>query len=215
MELGQSVLEEAGVYIICDACFEGEGERDPRVPFSTERSVTGSGQEARPLYREKEIVCLYDDLRPSLYAYLFTLGLVTSEAEEVIQEGFFRLVRDLSAGNEVRNLRGWLFRVVHNLAIDIYRDMDRGSALDVEDDLPFLREPVDPDPDPEEIFFQKEKRNRVNAAIQNLTSQQRECLLLRSKGMSYCEIGSSLGISTQRAAFLVQRCLVRLADLCD
>jgi RNA polymerase sigma-70 factor, ECF subfamily len=194
---------------------EDYGGCDPSVSISTEAPGTHAVQESRPSNWEKEIGCLYGDLQPSLYAYLITLGLVASEAEEVIQEGFFRLVRDLSAGNDVRNVRGWLFRVAHNLAMDVHRAMDRDRALDAEVGSLTLREQVDPDPGPEEVYFQKEKRKQVNTAIQTLTSQQRDCLLLRSKGMSYCEIGSTLDISTQRVAFLVQRSLARLADLCD
>jgi RNA polymerase sigma-70 factor (ECF subfamily) len=214
-ELRQSMLEEAAVDISRDACFSGYGELDGRVTFSAEESGTLARQEVCPANQHKEVIRLYDDLRPSLYAYLSTLGLVASEAEEVIQEGFFRLVRDLSTGNEVRNLRGWLFRVAHNLAMDVYRAIDRDGAVDAGDHSPLVKEQVDPDPDPEEAYSQKEKRRRVNTAIQNLTCQQRDCLLLRSEGMSYCDIGMALGISTQRAAFLVQRSLARLADLCD
>jgi len=203
------------VDIFRDASLSGFGELDRGVTFSAAETGTLERQEARPANQHKEVIRLYDDLRPSLYAYLSTLGLVASEAEEVIQEGFFRLVRDLSTGNEVRNLRGWLFRVAHNLAMDVYRSMDRDGVVDADDQSPLVKEQVDPEPDPEEAYSQKEKRRRVNSAVQNLTCQQRDCLLLRSEGMSYCDIGMALGISTQRAAFLVQRSLARLADLCD
>ncbi len=207
--------EEAVVDISRDACLTGYGEYDTRVTLSAEDAGVLALQGTRFPNEQKEVVRLYDELRPSLYAYLSTLGLFASEAEEVIQEGFFRLVRDLSSGNEVRNLRGWLFRVTHNLAMDVYRTMDRDGVVAAEDHSPLIREQVDPDPDPEEAYSQEEKRMRVNSAIQNLTSQQRRCLLLRSEGMSYCDIGMTLSISTQRAAFLVQRSLVLLADLCD
>lgn len=194
----------------------GAGSKcDSIVAFSGEESGTRGSQEARYPNQHKEIVRLYDDLRPSLYAYLSTLGVVGCEAEEVVQEGFFRLVRDLSCGNEVKNPRGWLFRVAHNLAMDIYRTMARDGVADTDSELAALREQVDPDPNPEELYSQNEKRRRVNSAIENLTSQQRDCLLLRVEGMSYYDIGLALGFSTQRAAFLVQRSLERLADLCD
>ncbi len=93
--------------------------------------------------------------------------------------------------------------------------MDGDRTVDTESHSAFLREQVDPEPDPEEAYFQKEKRGRVNFAIQNLTSQQRACLLLRAEGMSYFDIGMTLGISTQRAACLVQWSRALLVDLCD
>jgi RNA polymerase sigma-70 factor, ECF subfamily len=179
-----------------------------------ESPAQGRGERCDP-NQHQEIVRLYGDLRPSLYAYLFTLGVVGSEADEVIQEGFCRLVRDMSVGSEVRNPRGWLFRVTHNLAMDAHRGVSRDGVADADRGLLLIREQVDPSPDPEEMYSQKEKRRRIISAIRNLTSQQRDSLLLRAQGMSYFDIGLTLGFSTQRAAFLVQRSVALLADLCD
>lgn len=196
-----------------DTCVENLGKCIPRVTFPTEEAETLGRQEYRHLNQQGEIINLYVEVRPSLYAYLSTLGLVAPEAEDVIQEGFFRLVRDLSTGGEVKNPRGWLFRVAHNLAMDVYRSADRDGAVCSENFLPLLREQVDPKPDPEETYSQQEKRRYLNSAIQNLTSQQRNGLLYRAEGMSYQDIGVILGVSTQRAAFLVQRSLEHLSDL--
>lgn len=201
--------------IFRDACLAGFGKSDPMVMFSAEEFETRAREEVRLPNQQKEIVRLYDDLRPSLYAYLSTLGLVASEAEDLIQEGFFRLVRDLAAGNKVRNIRGWLFRVVHNLAMDVHREVDQDDAVDAEGQLRHRKEQVDPAPNPEQTYFQQEQQKCVRYAIQNLTSQQRHCLLLRAEGMAYHDIGVILGISTQRASLLVQRSLARIADLCE
>jgi len=198
-----------------DPCVVGLGECDPRAAFSAEEAGVLARHKGRDPNQQGEIISLYVDVRPSLCAYLSTLGLVASEAEDLIQEGFFRLMRDLSTGNEVKNPRGWLFRVAHNLAMDVYRSTVRDGVVDSESYSPLLRELVDPEPDPEEAYSQQERQRRVNSAIQNLTSQQRNCLLFRAEGMSYHEIGLILGVSTQRAAFLVQRSLARLADLCE
>ncbi len=198
-----------------EGCLAVLGKSDTRVMLSAEVSETRSPEEAGHPYQPTEVIRFYDELRPSLYAYLFTMGLIASEADDLIQEGFFRLVRDLAAGGEVKNIRGWLFRVVHNLAMDVYRNLDRDDAVDTESQLRLQRNQVDPDPDPEQMYWQQEKLKRVDSAIQNLTSQQRHCLLLRAEGKSYHDIGSILGISTQRAAFLVQRSLVRLAEFCE
>ena len=198
-----------------DACVVRSGECDPRVTFSAAEAGTLPRQGVRHLNQQWEIISLYVDVRPSLYAYLSTLGLLAFEAEDVIQESFFRLVREIFAGSEVRNPRGWLFRVAHNLAMDVYRSTDRDGVVGSENYSPLLRELVDPKPDPEEAYFQQEMRRSVDSAIQNLTSQQRDGLLFRAEGMSYHDIGLTLGVSTQRAAFLVQRSLERLADLCE
>lgn len=196
-------------------CLVVLGKSDTRVMLSAEELETRTPEEVGHPIQHREIVRSYDELRPSLYAYLFTLGLIASEADDLIQEGFFRLVRELAAGSDVRNIRGWLFRVVHNLAMDVYRSVDRDEMVDADGQVRLRREQVDPDPDPEQMYFRQEKLSRVDSAIQNLTAQQRHCILLRAEGMSYHDIGSILGISTQRAAFLVQRSLTRLAEICE
>jgi RNA polymerase sigma-70 factor (ECF subfamily) len=200
---------------LLDPCVEGFARCDPAATFSAEESGSLLRQEVRHPNEQMGIMTLYVDVRPSLYAYLSTLGLFSFEAEDVIQEGFFRLVRDLSTGTAVENPRGWLFRVAHNLAMDVYRNCDRDGGVGIENYSPLLREQVDPKPDPEEAYCQQEMRSCLNAAIQNLTPQQRNGLLFRAEGMSYHDIGLILGVSTQRAAFLVQRSLERLADFCD
>jgi len=161
-----------------------------------------------------EVSLLYEELRPSLGAYLFTLGLIDPEAEDLIQEGFFRLVRVLAAEIRVNNPRGWLFRVVHNLAMDVYRDADRDGVVIDESQLWIQQQQVDPDPNPEQAYSLRERLKLVNAAALSLTSQQRDCLLLRAEGRSYQDIGLTLGISTQRVAIVVRKGLERLAVLC-
>ena len=49
--------------------------------------------------------------------YALSFGLPPHDAEEVIQEVFLSLFRHLRMGRSRRNLRGWLFRVAHNLAL--------------------------------------------------------------------------------------------------
>lgn len=207
--------EEAVLDVLRDSFVVEFAKCDSGGTFSAEESGAPVRHGFRLLNQQMEIVTLYVDVRPSLYAYLSTLGLVAFEADDVIQEGFFRLVRDLTTGSEVKNPRGWLFRVAHNLAMDFYRNADRDGVLGRDNYSPLLKEQIDPKPDPEQAYCQQELRKCVNSAIQNLTSQQRDGLLFRAQGMSFHEIGLNLGVSTQRAAFLVQRSLEHLAGLCD
>ena len=166
--------------------------------------------------RQQQIVALYQALRSSLYAYLSTLGLTADEAEDVIQESFLRLMPlrtgELRTG-EMReeNLRGWLFRVAHNIAMDVHRsswrgmqEMDESEGRSVSDLI------VDPAPNPEQAYLHKEYRQRVYATLGELTEQQRNCILFRAEGLRYREIGSALDISFQRAAELVRLGLMRM-----
>jgi RNA polymerase sigma-70 factor, ECF subfamily len=161
--------------------------------------------------RRNQVAKLYDEIRPSLMAYLGGLGLCVDESEDIIQECFLRLVRHLASKRDEVNLRGWLFRVAHNLTMDLFRAGKRYIAESTdEDDSPVL-ELADTSLSPEEIVIKREELRRVWAAMGRLTQQRRYAVLLRAEGLRYREISAVLGMPTQRIGELVQRALARLA----
>ena len=66
---------------------------------------------------EEEVVALFDQLRKPMLRYLASFGLAIQDREEIVQEVFLSLFRHLREGKSRANLRGWLFRVAHNLAL--------------------------------------------------------------------------------------------------
>jgi len=159
--------------------------------------------------KEEEAIALYDRMRPSLLTYLAGVGLSISEAEDVIHESFIRLFDRLNQKYDRQKLPGWIFRVAHNLAMDLFRDEQRSSALD--DGMSLLETVLDSSFSPEEHLIKSEEIRRVQRALGRLTQQQRAAVLLRAKELRYREIASILGVSTKRACELIQRALVRLA----
>jgi RNA polymerase sigma-70 factor (ECF subfamily) len=161
--------------------------------------------------RRNDIVELYDGLRPSLLGYLGCLGLSTDEAEDVIQECFLRLMHHLLRNRGEQNLRGWVFRVAHNLAMDLFRSSRSVGLESVLNEETRLREVADSSLSPEELAMQREEVRRVKEAITHLTPRQRYAVLLRAEGLRYHEISSVLHISAQSVGELLQRALARLA----
>src|SRR5271155_5171781 len=72
---------------------------------------------ALPSELQNEIIGLFDEFRTRLLRYALSFGLSVHDGEEVIQEVFLALHRHLQLGRSRKNLRGWLFRVVHNLSL--------------------------------------------------------------------------------------------------
>src|SRR5271154_4423810 len=66
---------------------------------------------------EEEDVGLFDQVRNPLLRYLSSFALALPDSEEIIQETFLALFQHLQRGKPRHNLRGWLFRVAHNLAL--------------------------------------------------------------------------------------------------
>src|ERR1700680_4503838 len=123
----------------------------------------------RPLNLEEYITQLFDELRQPIRRYLLCLDVGPMEAEEIIQDTFLRLFRHLHSGGREDNLRGWLFRVAHNIGIN---ELKRRKYLVPSNsrqgaDLTTLS--IDPAPNPEEILLREEKIVRTHAAISVLS----------------------------------------------
>jgi RNA polymerase sigma-70 factor (ECF subfamily) len=158
-------------------------------------------------------MALYDEYRPRLYRYLRSLGLKRDWADEVIQETFMRLMVKLLAEEEIRNMQAWVIRVSHNLAVDVHKK-ERG-AIGSEESTEFLiQNHADPSSSPEEVFARSERAAQMELALSTLKPQQLQCFRMRAHGFRYRDIGLALGISEQRAAFVVKQAAVRLAALC-
>jgi RNA polymerase sigma-70 factor (ECF subfamily) len=67
----------------------------------------------------------------------------------------------------------WLYRVAHNLVVDLYRQSDR-------DPLPLLDNVLsDPDPLPEDDLITDQQQARVRWALTQLTEEQQQVLELK------------------------------------
>jgi RNA polymerase sigma-70 factor (ECF subfamily) len=184
------------------------GARSVVLPGYSGLSRTGPGGD--PSLRKKTIE-LYDELRPLLHGYLSCLGLRSQEAEDIIQETFLKLFQGLAGEVKDEHLRGWIFRVSHNLALNRHKDLKRFFSGEVGEVAGILEAKVDPSLNPEEMAIKKEQLLRVAAAITQLTPQQRQCLHLRAEGLRFREIAVVLGVSIRRVADIVEGALVRLA----
>ena len=159
-------------------------------------------------------VALFRDLREPLARYLASLGVETTEIEEIVQEAFLRLYRHLSgqaARGEDRdqNLNGWVFRVALNLVRDRQRGWHTRNVQSIED-RPEAAQASAPGSTPEERVLHLEKMKRLQGAWQALPDQQRRCLQLRSEGLRYREIGEALGMGTTTVADLIRNALAQL-----
>jgi RNA polymerase sigma-70 factor, ECF subfamily len=173
-------------------------------------SLTDLGDSSTALSAlEDEITGLFDELRDRLLRYMIGCGLGAADAEEIVQEAFLLLFRHLQQGRSRRNLRGWLFRVTHNLGLK--RRTQNGKrrdwpALDT-DDVETL---VDRALNPEEHAAFCQRQLRLLAALRSLPDQDQRCLRLRAEGLRYREIAEILGISLGSVSASLARSLTRL-----
>jgi RNA polymerase sigma factor (sigma-70 family) len=161
----------------------------------------------------ERIMALYDEYRPRLYRYLRTLGMGRDWADEVIQEAFMRLTVKLLANDDIKNVRAWVIRVAHNLAMDVLKK-ERGEITSDETTAFLIENRADPSLNPEEAYSRSEQSIQMELALSTLKPQHRQCFQMRAHGFRYKDIGVALGISEQRAAFVVKQAAVQLAAIC-
>ena len=176
--------------------------------FLSVNTATADVEQTLPLARDVEV--LFDEWRAPLLGYVGTLGLPFEEGEEVVQEVFLSLFEHLREGKSRANLRGWIFRVGHNLALK--RRYDAGRQV-LQQPVPGEIEDVrDLAPNPENAFAIKQRQARLLAVVAALSEQDRCCLHLRAEGLRYREIAEILGISLGSVALSLGRSLERLRN---
>jgi RNA polymerase sigma-70 factor (ECF subfamily) len=162
-----------------------------------------ASDEARPSAWESEVVDQFDQLRAPLLRYLLSFGLPVQDCEEIVQETFLALFRHLQQGRSQSNLRGWLFRVAHNLGL---RKRQRSRTSEQISDLV-----ADPGPNPEDQFVASQKERRIQAVLEALPEQDRRCLSLRAEGLRYREIAEVLDMSLGAVSQALTRSVARIA----
>lgn len=134
---------------------------------------------------------LYDRYFERVYRYVYYRMRDEEEAEDVTSDVFFRALRALPRYEPRQPFLAWLYRIARNAVID--RARAQRPRLSFEDALAHpdaARYVVDPDA----VAVQSDRRERLRRAMQHLTSEQQEVVILRFvEGLSSEEVGAIMG----------------------
>ena len=130
--------------------------------------------------------------------YVVLVGLLRNreDALEVAQEAFFRAYRKIKSFQGGSSFYTWLYRIAVNMAIDSQR-RQRRNPLDFRDTMDGVFEEQDEVArDPFSDVHDRELREKLVSAINDLTPEHRAVIILRTvEGLSYKDIGEILGCS--------------------
>jgi RNA polymerase sigma-70 factor (ECF subfamily) len=167
------------------------------------------GAEAVSSETESEVVRLFDEHRNRLLRYVLSIGLTVHDGEEIVQEVFLALFRHLQMGRPRDNLRGWIFRVAHNLAL---KERQAGhlriDSAELNDAVADRH--IDPAPSPEQQLLFSRRQEHLFAAFRALSTRDQYCLHLRAEGLRYREIAEVLDMSLGAVSISLTRSLARL-----
>lgn len=159
---------------------------------------------------EEQVIELFDELRERLLRYLLSIGLSAHDGEEIIQESFLLLFQHLLRGKSRENLRGWVFRVARNHALNLREKNQTTLRLAVEFEDSIVASARANELSPEEQVSSRQRQTRLLAVVRAMPEQDQSCLLLRAEGLRYREIASALGVSLGSVAASMARALARL-----
>jgi RNA polymerase sigma-70 factor (ECF subfamily) len=162
-------------------------------------------------YDAQVLAEIYDQHAEPIYRYVYRYVGDASLAEDLTSEVFLRLVQVIGTPRAPRDqLRGWLYRVAHNLAMDHFRQRAKGTPLPLDEDL------VPGSDSPSAKVEKDQAQQRVRQAVGQLTPSQQQVLVLRfGEGLKIREIGQLMGKSEGSIKLMQYRALQRLRKLFD
>ena len=137
------------------------------------------------------------------------------DAQDMAQEAFIKAYNSLPGFRGDSKFSVWLYRIVSNVCLDFLRRQKRrpASSLSVEDDEgeETQLDVADVSQSPEVLLEQKLTREAVRRGLDQLPEEQRQILLLREiHGLSYEEIGQTLGLEAGTVKSRIFRARKRL-----
>ena len=162
-----------------------------------------------------ELQRLYDEHAQALFAFLLNVTRDENDTRDVLQELFIKLARNPGLISGVRDLRSFLLRLAHNLAIDLARR--HGARGKYHEQFGVERVSVfAPGDHPDEYAF----REALSAALGNLPQEQRAVVHLKLwENLTFDQIAQTLEIPANTAAsryrYGIDKLRARLRPLYD
>jgi len=134
---------------------------------------------------------------PGLIRYAARYTPSVHDAEDAYQRAM-EVALTRAPVTEQRAFMAWLYTVIRNEAITIARKRRRESPAAVEDLAITLSEAAEEALGPDAVAEWRERYGAIRDGLAALTESQRVCLMLKSAGASYVEIGEITGFSMRK-----------------
>ena len=154
------------------------------------------------------VVAAWTDHHAEVFAFLVRTARDPEVAEDLLQEAYLRLTREVRAGRTPDNIRAWLYRVGANLAVSRGRRISAALRAVVRlGNAPAATRAEDA---PEAGYLQREGRAALVGVLADLDPGARAALLLSSEGFSGHEIAAAIGRSEAATRTLLCRTRMRV-----
>ena len=139
-----------------------------------------------------------------IFSYVQTMVRQEDDAEDITIQTFTKAFEKLKLYKEDFDFKTWLLSIAHNTAIDFLRENFRRQQL--WDNHIGKDKLEDTSPSPEELFINKQGKERLKKMIRSLKPKYRKVLELRYlEEKKYTEIETELGISSSNVKVTIMR----------
>lgn len=182
-------------------------------PLSADESLREAVRRLRAGPADECYATLDACLRPRLLAYFRADSSTRGEAEDLVQKTLARVLQGVGRLRAEESFLAWLFTIARNVRLSAL-DARRREQRVVVAGLESAGAAADPRPGVLETEIEGQRLAALEAAIERLPRQQRQCLLLRvRRELSYEEVAATLDLSvrTVRNHLALARRTLRLA----
>ncbi|HXC26221.1 MAG TPA: RNA polymerase sigma factor [Gemmatimonadaceae bacterium] len=139
-----------------------------------------------------------------------------ADAEDVVQETFFRALRGLERYQEQERFRAWLFCILANRCRTMLVQRRRSLRFVSEDRLDRIAADSESEIEDEEAYPPERLADALQTALARLGSRYREAFLLKhAEGMEYTEMAAITGASISALKMRVKRACEALRPLVE
>lgn len=147
---------------------------------------------------------------PALRRVAWSYARHPHQTEDLLQEIALALWTALPRFRGDASERTWLYRVAHNTAISFVTSHDRRAKREKPGEVP---EVAALGGNPESRAIEEQKRVRLYRAVEDLSIEDRQLIVLYLEGLSAAEIEAITGLSAGNVATRLTRVRRKLAEI--
>ncbi len=159
----------------------------------------------------QEFLAAYDEYADALFRHCYYRVSDREIAKDLVQETFVRTWKYVADGGKVKNVRAFLYRVAHNLIVDIWKKK-KSVSFDELAEKGF-------DPKDERVGSDLERMMIAKDALRlldMLEESYREIIVMRYiDDLSPREIAKIMGVSENTVSVRIHRALKKIRELLE
>lgn len=169
---------------------EGQKMLDRAATFEGDKSLDRANE------RQELFTDLVNSIRTELYNFALRLAGNRPEAEDLLQESYFKAFKYFHQLRDRGKFKEWIFQITANQFKNFLRKKKKENTFYHDDSEQVFVEKEKPCRNPDELFMQSDRSSVVQTAFGYITPKMRSVLVLfEIEGYSIEEVSDTLGIS--------------------